>query len=378
MPQSELSQLIEGGTMSFSFGVACFSFGYVREVPYSFSPSDYREAVESALSSMPSVTGISVVVDDFSGSSVVTEAPIPMQDGYGLPYPSDTSISFSVYIPHRVQEELGRTINHQSRMSCENFRVEIIDGYEGPVAFVECVGGGRENDPAMSVFLVREYLRKHLADHKGAAVFDYMGPSPFHGHFHLDHGVGAVDAEFKLTVKSSKGYGSYIFEVGGSSVGYVELSRLYSVISSELALYYWLIRRRTSLLEVSSKYESAWALARTSVDSAGISSLWGTAARHRSIRALISDGYALQAELAVGLSEMKHAVNEEYGSGVQSYFERNLRKVVEQFPQVSVDPILRWAEHVESASYKKLEIIAVLVASIVGGLVGAAITAAVS
>lgn len=50
--------------------------------------------------------------------------------------------------------------------------------------------------------------------------------------------VGAVDSEFKLSVKSSKGYGSYIFEVGGSSVGYAELFRLYSVISSELALYY--------------------------------------------------------------------------------------------------------------------------------------------
>jgi len=363
--------------MSFSFGVACFNFGYVQQVPYSFTADDYRAAVEKLLSSLPSVTDIVIDVGELGRSPVVTEEPVHMQDGEGFPYFGDARISFSIYIPRRVQKELTSRVGLESRVLGENFHVHIRTEYDGPVAFVQCVGGGSEDSPSTSVFLVREYLKKHLDRNEGSARFDYMGPSPFHADFYLSHGAPSPDSSFKLTHTSRKGYDKYQFEVDSQAVDDTDLLSLYGEIADELSLYYFLVRRRRDLLRSASKYEHRWAEVRKSVDSARFSNVLGAAARHREVRSLISDGYALQAELAVVISEMKLMVAREYESGTPSYFERAVRKVVEQFPEFSVDPILRWAEHVDGASYKKLEILAVIAASIIGGLIGALITSAI-
>ncbi|HEL3737757.1 TPA: hypothetical protein UMU63_002704 [Stenotrophomonas maltophilia] len=346
-------------------------------MPYSFTAEDYRSAVEELLSSLPSVTDIVVDVGGLARSPLVTEEPVNMREGEGLPYYGDARILFSVYIPRRVQEELANRVGIQRRVAAENFRVDIRTEYHGPVAFVECVGGGHEEDPSMSVFLVREYLKKHLEGKDGVARFDYMGPSPFHAEFYLNHGAPTADSSFKLTYTPLKGYDNYLFEVDRQTIDDSDLFNLYDEMAGELSLYYFLVRRRRDLLRSATKYEHRWAEVRKSVDSARFSNVLGAAARHRDVRSLISDGYALQAEIAVVISEMKLMVAREYENGTPSYFERSVRKVVEQFPEFSVDPILRWAEHVDGASYKKLEIMAVIAASVIGGLIGALITSAI-
>ncbi|WP_159096643.1 hypothetical protein [Stenotrophomonas sp. ZAC14D1_NAIMI4_1] len=346
-------------------------------MPYSFTADDYRTAVEALLSSLPSVTDIVIDVGELGRSPLISEKPVHMQDGDGLPYFDDARISFSVYIPRRVQEDLTSRVGLQRRVVAENFHVHIRTEYDGPVAFVECVGSGREDDPSMAVFLVREYLKKHLGGNEGPAHFDYMGPSPFHADFYLSHGAPSADSNFKLTHTPRKGYDKYQFEVDSQGVDYVDLLGLYGEIAGELSLYYFLMRRRRDLLSSASNYEHRWATVRKCVDSARFSNVLEATSRHREVRSLISDGYALQAELAVVISEMKLMVAREYEDGTPSYFEKVVRKVVEQFPQFSVDPILRWAEHVDGASYKRLEILAVIAASVIGGLIGALITSAI-
>lgn len=300
-----------------------------------------------------------------------------MQEGRGLPYIGGSRISFSIYIPRRVQDELTSTIGLQKKVVAENFHVHIRTEYDGPVAFVQCAGSDHEDSPSTAVFLVREFLKKHLKGKEGPALFDYMGPSPFNANFYLSPGAPDAGSVYKLTYTSRKGYDKYQFGYDSQAGGGADLLSLYGELAGELSLYYDLKRRRRDLLISASKYEQRWGEVRKSVDAARFSDVWGAAARHRQVRALISDGYALQAELAVVTSTMKLMVSRQYDSGVQSYFEPVVRKVAEQFPAFSVEPILRWAEYVDGSSYKKLEIMAVISASVIGGLIGALITHAI-
>ena len=111
-----------------AFGVGCFHFGYRKAVPYRFSASDYVTDVKKALSSLSSLSELDVsffeeLCEPFD---VSVETPTLFEDGDYFPGVLGLAITFTLFIPFRVQSELfpNESVEMQQRRKHSEFQFE--------------------------------------------------------------------------------------------------------------------------------------------------------------------------------------------------------------------------------------------------------------
>jgi hypothetical protein len=113
---------------------------------------------------------------------------------------SDSTVEFSLFIPHRVQADLfpsGRLPNTLT----EHFRVRVVGTFTGlPIAFVEPDNPTGIPEPSDAVIIVREFLVSQLAMNNSPLTLQILGPSPVHADFYvLDSEIEQerIKSEFK-------------------------------------------------------------------------------------------------------------------------------------------------------------------------------------
>lgn len=96
---------------------------------------------------------------------------------------------------------------------------------------------------------------------------------------------------------------------------------------------------------------------------------------HRASKRLISNAYSLGVELDIARRGMEEDLSGTYDRGTRVYLEKFVRNKAERLPEYPIATVLGWAKHVNEASFKQAEIAAVVFAGLLGGIIGALITA---
>jgi hypothetical protein len=165
-----------------SFGVGCFHFGIQRKAPFRFSVAEYLNEVWRVLDRLPGVTGVEVEAHPFYRDSEATiEQDIPplIETSGFFPCQELKRIDFRVRIPLAVQEEL--LDEELDSDGPEEMNVYLRGNYYSPVAFVVPLSNKPILSPSQYVRLTREFLEREVSSSERDYLrFESVGPSPLH------------------------------------------------------------------------------------------------------------------------------------------------------------------------------------------------------
>lgn len=188
------------------YGVGCFHFSLKQLPPSSFKVSRYIDELRSALQSIPSISNIVIDYDETEDEDIsldVNEKPPTLSTDHGaFPCIDFLEISFTIYIPYRVQVELlglasiaRETIKGDSDKEfasltetfTETFNISIYQTFWLPVAFIDPVNPCEPgSSPSTAVQIIREFLKQEFKKVDSPCInFDFLGPSPFHADFYV-------------------------------------------------------------------------------------------------------------------------------------------------------------------------------------------------
>jgi len=239
-----------------AFGIGCFHFG-LNEAPT--SPLKAKKYVETLTESLGSIKSISSIKADcpetVSEEIFEVSGPIPdMGDGDGcFPYLSFFELSFEIYIPFRVQAEILERPQEQVDTTTEHFGFTLINNYDGPVVFVECIKAKREAKPSDAVIILREFLKKELKTQSTRIRIETLGPSPFHADCFLlpqQHASNELQGRslFYCEQKHLMGYDEITFHYNARiTKSEIDVKNyLFQTIAGELDLFYEIKRNKVS------------------------------------------------------------------------------------------------------------------------------------
>lgn len=355
------------------FGVGCFNFRYAVPVPFTFKVVHYVEALKATLEKLHNLSALEIDYEEDSDDQFfeITQLPETLEEGEAFPSPRSMIIEFHLYIPKRVQDEL---IKRSANTQAERFKVTLWHWYFGPVAFVECMEAGEDCSPSTAVQVVREFLEREIDKLDTPIAFESLGPSPFHMNFFALH-VPTQSEEVLTKETRLQGYDRLDISFRDPD------SLLWSVyfeLLSELDLYYQLIRQNRLRAAEWGQLADQWQELRKQTDiEVPIYNFTKRLAVHRSARKLIADAFTFAVEDKFSEMARAQVMADEYGKGLEERFKRYVDRVVEQDPY-PVQSVIDWATHVYESSFKTAEILMLVISATVGGIVGAAITGALS
>ncbi len=356
-----------------AFGVGCFNFRLVREVPFQFKVSDYVDHIERALCRLTSLSDLEITYAASAENRIFyAEANIPpLADGGGVfPFLPSGRICFTLFIPKRIQEDLIGSTDTQT----EIFRISIYDQYHGPVSYIECVDAAPDCSPSTAVQVVREYLSKEFSKFEDVA-FESLGPSPFHVDFYVHK--NPETSTFDAIEIPDSGYEKIIVSSGNISKSPGALAEIYEAFGEELDLYYYLTGKRSIQINSWLELENQWLILRNAVNSP--IRFWQISKKfenHKHSRELLSAAYTFSAASSIAKQNATESMRSCYGKGLKSYFKARSEALLEEaFPNYPVQAIISWATHIHDSSFKLAEIVTVLLSGLLGGFIGALVTA---
>lgn len=210
------------------FGIGCIYF----ELNDRGNPP-WKDAVLSALSSVPGIYGVEV--------DLGVVLPQEAQAGTGY-YPTRGMLRFCLHVPAEQQREFF--LPGGFRGNAERFTVFTYFRYFEPVTFVIPQESTSVRDAVSGVLLLRQYLERHFLGKNYPVDLRIVGPSPFH----VDACTkpGRTSKEFELSRAPGKAHDDYsfIYSKRRFSSSLLAAVYLFERISDELSLFYALISRQ--------------------------------------------------------------------------------------------------------------------------------------
>lgn len=352
-----------------AFGIGCFNFRYEKPIPYEFNPKEYIEDLTRALERITSLSDLSISYPESLTRTFSVNEEIPtMEDGFAFPNLMMGEINFQLYIPKRVQCEL---IDGTTDTNTEKFKICLKFCFYGAVTFIECLEAGKECGPSTAVQIVREYLKKEFKNISGPIKFECLGPSPFHMDFFACSSAEKT-SEMVVAEVPLKGYDR--IEISHHVNDGELLDEIYFHISDELDVYYQLIRENMSQQNKWESLENNWELLRNNTDKS--SGFFQKFVIHKQSRELITQAYNFTADNKISSQRTAYMMAELYGKDLRSYFKIRLESKFASTPDYPVQALLDWAKHIHESSFKLAQIAGSFSSALLGGLVGALLTAA--
>ncbi|MDT9722801.1 hypothetical protein QVE09_28300 [Paenibacillus sp. ClWae2A] len=223
-----------------AFGVGCFHFGL--KAGTNTTMGEYFNELQKMLESISNISEIDIEFyeEDYDLSEDVFISPNNrgISNGGTLePYIEDLKISFDIFIPKRIQEDLGHS---HSFFKTERFRVLINYTYYFPVSIIQLLEP-LNNDvlPSSAVILVREFLRKEFSKVKSFIDFQVLGPSPFHADFFIEKGE-QIQRPFSISIAQAKGYDQVVISYNDHINAAEALEEILFETLSEFGFFYQL------------------------------------------------------------------------------------------------------------------------------------------
>ncbi len=225
------------------FAIGCFHFVQKKWQENDAPGEDYALGISNSLEKIDNVSNVSV--SEISGFSDIGFHPKYEDDDEEsylnipfIPCPSSGLVTFDVFIPKRVQEEVYPY--GYGALHCEKFKVLVDFGGDFPIALIkpgEVISGDLSEGFSNFVPVIRNYLASRWP--KDASVkFACLGPSPFHAEFYFQ-----ISEKEDLKIEKRRGYDSILYQ-GPNLTGF------YRQIRAVLPNFYLQIYTRNRLMEI--------------------------------------------------------------------------------------------------------------------------------
>lgn len=363
------------------FGVGSFHFSWKPAPSQPANMKSYVAVLTKALNSIPTISNVAIRDTDEEEEdaafawAVGSELP-NWDEGEGhYPAPDFFHLAFDIFIPKRLQDELGRPY---LETGTETFRVHVTYGFESPVTFIVPQAPKQGHDPSTAVMLVREYLRHEFATPREGISFQCLGPSPVHADFVLqDDGKGlSPEHPFVGGVEETDAYDRVNIAYDATIHASLDdaLDELFFELTSQLSLIY-------AVAAAECRAMIRWERLMVEVDSIVRP---GPRSYPKRVKDAVLRGRALS-RLHQTLAEFESNALED-----SQYIERSRRQLYRAEPAVSLRSLVdaevddRWeypiaqveklVGHIEAKHSHQVELLVVIVASVIGGAVGSLIT----
>lgn len=368
-----------------AFGIGCFHFGLDVAPSRPMKAAEYIKILKDSLGSIKSISSINVEYAETHSEETfeLSDSTPHLGEGEGcFPYLGYFELSFEIYIPFRVQAEILECPQDFVDTTTERFRFKLITNYEGPVAFVECVGAVRESSPSDAVILLRRYLEKELKAQSTSIRLECLGPSPFHANFFLfpqqtqNNKRKAGQSPFQCSQQHQVGYDEVIFNYDSRVIATEEEAQegLFQAIDSELDLFYEI--RRCEVCRINS-WEEIQARLKTLLELQRHKGFCGRINRLAKRGSLINELVCLLSQFNGGNLFRDTSLNSRHASQYRAevhflkhYVDEEL-KDREKYPTSDVADLVKFIDERHGKTWQNFF---VLIAAILGGIVGSLIT----
>jgi len=373
------------GNHLMAFGVGCFHFGIRVTKPRSLSQEDYIKDIRSCLEGIDTISDINI---DYSpiGNQLerieLAEQPDSMEEGECFPNLGYFEYSFSIYLPYRLQAELTDTEEEYIDSGSEHFRIHTNYTFHGPVSFIECQGAALDSSPSSAVVAVRNYLERQINEKNSSVRFENIGPSPFHADFHLVqvHDSDSKETMFEAEYKYNPGYDVITIRAAETrqSRDLAHLKHLlFRSLEAELGFFYELMRKRSAQMNDWAQIEADLEkLLKTTPEKGCRARLLGPIERRKKQKTLFHDLLSFRANKIFLDSSRQEVYRGLYDSGkyAEIFLKKYLDEEIDNMYTYPTNDILEMVRFEEERTAKTFEWTAVLLAAIVGGVVGSVVT----
>jgi hypothetical protein len=366
------------------FAIGCFHFGLIKVHSGGMASEDYLEELNKSLESISNINNLDIYTTErFDSLSIGKDAEFttlhegdnffPFQSVYPI-------ISFDIYIPERLQDELYP--HASSTLNTERFRVHIRNAYHFPVTFVELISAKNDSEPSMAVVVIREFLEQQFAEKNPEYIrFECLGPSPFHADFSLSKGndkTNTFDSNgFSVNCLHKPGYDQFVIHYSSKHFSSLQDAKesLFAALSADAGAFYKIVH--SGVLEI---YE--WGYLEEEVNGLietnklkGIKSLWFQAFRlSQQVQDVVFSLSGFESHRILESFARKKSYEELKKDGRNHYLMEALDDELSQIPDYPTNQIKDIIELLESRRSKRIDNLVVLTASIIGGIIGAVIT----
>ena len=284
---------------------------------------------------------------------------------------------FDLRIPFRRQDKLGgegTSVINQT----EKFRVHVRYPFHSAVSFVELVGDEPPGSGSSAVKTVREYLSFQLTGSHSTVVFESVGPSPFHADATIQFRTrdGTNDGIFECEKIESRAYATLNFWWMDDSIEAEDVcERLFDELENELDVFYLIVSHNSTRYE---RWRRLQTKAREVAEGVRTTGVWrrliSMRKQSRSVGALFCD--------LVEFRSLQMAYEQEEETAV-----RRLGEVPGEFPfrdfvkaAMKERPVFSWEQlrdllhFIEGRRSKLVEMTLIVLAAVIGAVVGSTIT----
>lgn len=305
-------------------------------------------------------------------------------------------ITFTLHIPQRIQAEVTKHIVGNLRTFTDNFIIKMRYTYFAPVAIVVPLNPTRPPRPSDAVIVVREFLKRAISERPESPLrFETLGPSPFHCDFQVEPGAQGPDQDQAGIAESEDQLSASAFEcIETSGTGYDSMQFTYhpmdfetptaaaqaliEEIEEELGLYYEIVQTQSEKL-------TKWQAIIEQTDSltklqqgTGPRAMWHRWTSHR----LVANAYIAlaqyEADSVFSNAVLKQHYDVKYRQSMPTYFRRHIDEELAHGFTPSMEAATRIVELADKRQTQRIDILALLISSLLGGAIGSLLTLVVA
>lgn len=367
-----------------NFGIGSYHFGIRKQPPFEFKGSLYIGELKNVLSKIPNLDNLNIQFDKEFENEVeqITQAlPNSEDEGGYFPYPSHLDIKFDLYIPFRIQAELGNTDEKFLQTFSEKFRIHIFQSYHFPVAIIETLNPSKDNDPSKAVQIVREFIRQEITPNSSPFIrFECIGPSPFH----LDCYIKPKEPDEKNNYwliepeqSIERGYDKIVFYYNSQEIKDSDeaLGYLMTSIEDEFGLCYKYIQIRQQRMYSWQTIQESLQELQTMQNQFGFKAYFNRLFKRPSlIGKLFTDLAIFEARDIFNGRIRQNEYNEVYKLKDEMFFKTFIDKEFDEKYEYPVKQITELVKFYEGRRVKSVELSIAIIAAILGGAIGALLT----
>ncbi len=366
-------------TSRVAFGVGCWDFGLRHDSSFPLDLNQYIALLRKGLEAVSSLNNLEIVPFDDEEIEIKEEYLTETDAGPAIFLPGLLDhIKFDLYIPFRIQKELTKSYV-QPETRTENFRVHIHYPYYSPVSYVELIKDNASSHPSTAMKVVREYMKSQLDQSPSNVIFTFVGPTPFHADFQIEGYItqNQTDNVFDCELLDSPGYADITFRYCIDDIRTIEdaCEALFNELDHELSLFYEIHRNDSQKYERWAEIEQITSNLTEHFKNSGWRERPRTArTRGRELAVLYVSLAQFEADHILDEHYINTAYRSIYGSNSSALMKSFLESALRDRPVFPTKQMTDLMAFIESRRSKTIELLIVLIAAVVGGIVGSLIT----
>ena len=353
-----------------SFGIGCYHFGIKKAPPFKITINEYINEIKNSLNKIQNLNNLQIECFEEEDYNIEDAIETIDKERGVFPNPLGFLIKFELFIPLRIQSELGVV-----ELPTEKFTVTIVYNYFLPVVIIEPHNYEAEIMASSAVRLIRLFLGKEFKS--DVLRFESLGPSPFH----VDCFIKPEDSFGDLTIWSKRfpqrGYDKIYFYYNPKSFSNENevLEKIIDETDSELGFFYSIIQHEASQFYKWSKIELLVKNLTRTLHLGGIKGFINKflLCSRESNNIFISSAEFQSNEIMEKKFLRKHYKDVYFGEQ-EGHFKHFIDSEIENRIEYPIKQVNELISFLENRRLHILEISMLLFAAIIGGVVGALLT----